>query len=471
MTGLPDNRAEAIIQSGVQAARAGDRARARALLVRALRADPAAVKGWMALYSVLDDPAERLYCLFNAGRLAPGDGRLRQEYERFKAEFGSIPPQPVPELADLPPPRQPASGSAAGPTAGPVVGLLTIARRRFEEGDEAGALRALLRALEQDPANPDALAGAVRLLTRQRQFAQAIHWTEQSVQAGNRDPGAYISLAELLLLQGGAGAGQAWEWLARLRQLPDARPAHLVRAATLYRQHGDLKTSLAVLHEAERIDPHDQQALMALAEAYDSLYHPERARVYFKRAMEADPRSAVGQQAEGKLLDIRPEVPRHVQISTRYALREVLGVVLIFYLLAALDAGLNLISLGVAGWFGVLLSVLGAYLLVTATSSPAQRVLAPLLNEVGELPYQEKSSHSADDLLPDVEDEPPPVQLPLAWRTGLGVFGGILLVLAAVLVLQNSLAGLRETLAALYSQRIPDHLLDVFTQLIRLSSL
>ncbi|MBN2472567.1 MAG: tetratricopeptide repeat protein [Anaerolineae bacterium] len=457
--------AEQAYQAGVQAARAGDRARARVAFTQAVRADPAAVKSWMALYQVCGDPAERLFCLFTAGRLAPDDARLRQEYERFKAQHGghgSITPRPLPELADLPQPRKPIT---------PVLGLLTIANNRLAEGDEEGALRFLLRVLEDDPAQPDALAGVVRLLTRHRRLPEAIHWTERSIQAGNRDPGAYISLAEMLLLQGGGGVGQAWDWLARLRKLPDVRPAQLVRAASLYRQHGDLKTSLEVLHEAERVDPTDQGALVALAEAYDSLYHPERARAYYKRAMEANPRSEVGQAAEAKLLDIRPHTPAHVLTSNLYALREVVGVVLFFYLLAVLDAGLNLISLGIMGWLGVVLSAVGGYLLVTATSSPAQHILDPILREVGEAPPTSEHEHSADGYLPEMADDKPPLQLPLAWRGVIGAFGGALLIVAAVLVLQHSLAGTRETLAALYGRRMPEFLLDVFNQLIRFSGL
>lgn len=474
--------ADRLYRVGVQAYQRQDRHRARTVWTQAVRLNPRHAPSWMALMQVCDTPDEQLYCLLHVRRLLPDDPRVRDVYTRFKRRYPRIQPRPLPELADQPPPASDSPRRSEPPikTAAPaaasqkprklwaeqqrrqaVAARLRAAAGRLAEGDFGGALRIYQNILREDPAQPDALAGAVRLLTRERRLDEALRLTEQSIQAGNRDPGAYMSLAELRLLQ---GIGDPWEVLAALRRLPDVKPAHLLRAAALYEKQGQSKNALETLHEAEHRDPDHQPTLMRLAEMYDEYYQEERTRYYLQRVVDLDPRSELGRAAELRLLEYSSHVPRHVQINMLYALREVLGIVLFFFLLALLDTGVNMTRMDAGGWGGVLLSVLGGYLLVTAVSSPAQRIFALFISGDGAAEPQPPLIDQAGYLPEPVREAPLPM-LPKDVRWVLGVVGSVVLLIAAWLVLRNSLISTQETLQVLSGRRLPDYLLDIFDQM------
>lgn len=67
-----------LLEQGIAALRAGDRARARACLAAAIAADPADARAWLWLSGALDDPAEQRYCLERALALDPGSAPARR---------------------------------------------------------------------------------------------------------------------------------------------------------------------------------------------------------------------------------------------------------------------------------------------------------------------------------------------------------------------------------------------------------
>ncbi len=471
--------AERLYRVGRQAMQEGNHPRARTVLAQALLIDPRYLPAWVALYRACSGPEEQLYCLAQIGRLKPEDPRIKQAYLALQARHPGARPRPLPEFAaegqPQPTPAAPESVAVAGPEPAPprplprgerrrqrrVEALLRRAAEMRAAGDEAGALSIYLDLLYEDPAQPEALAEAVRLLSRQGRLGEAQTWVERSIEMGNQDPGAYVSLAELRLHTSG---GDPWEPLAALRRLPQARPAHLVRAATLYQNWGQVREAVQVLHEAERLDPHHQPTLMRLAAIYQEYHQPARALHYLKRVVDVDPRSELGRAAEAQLLEVGPHIPRSVQTNMLYALREVLGIALFFFLLAALDAGLNVIAIDLAGWIGVSLSALGGYMVVSATSSPAQRVFQPFLGGA-EAPSRPAVVDPGDGYLPPVVSEAPLPTLPEGARWALGAVGSAILLVAAGLVLRHSLVSTQQTLQFLNRGQVPDYLLDIFTLL------
>ena len=487
MTPPPPSPADLLYEAGRRALQAEDRRRARALWVQAVALNPRHVRSWTALLQVCADPDEQLYCLYQLGRLNPQDPRLRRAYERFRAQHPSARPRPLPELtappaADPRPetalaampdqplaeapspaaPARPAESTAQSRTHDAVAarraeqltaGLLLVAARKREAGDDTGALAVYRDILRSDPTHVEALAESVRILSRQKRLEEARDWVEHSLRAGNRDPGAYVSLAELRLLIGG---GDPWEPLAALRRLPDLKPHHLLGAASVYWRHGQLRPALETLHAAEQMAPHEQAVLMRLAQAYEELGS-------LKRVVDRGARTAIGQAAEELLLERAPHIPRHIQMHMLYALREVLGIFLLFLLIAILDAGVSLTGISLAGWAGLLLSLVGGYLVVSAASSPSQQVFQRFLRPSA---APEKRSAPDDPYLPEtLEDEPVP-SLPMEVRLTLGTVGGVLLIVAAVLVLRNSLLSAQQTLSTLNSGQLPGYLLDIFDRLM-----
>ncbi len=69
---------EELLKEGIAALRRGERQRARAVLIAALRADPGDARVWLWLSGALDDPAEQRYCLERALALDPECAPARQ---------------------------------------------------------------------------------------------------------------------------------------------------------------------------------------------------------------------------------------------------------------------------------------------------------------------------------------------------------------------------------------------------------
>jgi tetratricopeptide (TPR) repeat protein len=86
-----------MFQEAVQAARKGQRIRARDLLTRLLRADQANPKYWIWLSAVVDTRKEQVYCLRTALKLDPNDLEARKGL----ILLGAI--EPGPDLAPVPP--------------------------------------------------------------------------------------------------------------------------------------------------------------------------------------------------------------------------------------------------------------------------------------------------------------------------------------------------------------------------------
>ena len=113
-----------LLQQGITAARAGEKGRARELLLHVIEQDEGVEAAWLWLSGVVDDPAERQICLENVLALNPNN-QAAQAGLRWLAEQSAIsapapsPPQaPRPVLApvpDEPPPAAPPRPAKATP--------------------------------------------------------------------------------------------------------------------------------------------------------------------------------------------------------------------------------------------------------------------------------------------------------------------------------------------------------------------
>jgi len=136
--------------------------------------------------------------------------------------------------------------------------------------------------------------------------------------------------------------------------------------------------------------------------------------------------------------------------SVWLAVREALGVGFLYLLMGFQDAGLNLMQLGTSRIAGIVMSIVGGYLLITATSSPQQKRLASWLG--GSVPVKEpkpKPATEKEDVVKTIMGEPEEeaTQLPIiptAVRVVIGVAGVVLLVAAFVLVFGAAIALLRN---------------------------
>lgn len=112
-----------LLRAGIEAVRAGQRQKARALLVQVLKADPRSELAWMWMVSAVDTDKERHFCLAKILEINPGNARARQMLQRIEqsgaAREGALPPaprQPVYKASQpLPEPGEPPA-TASAPT-------------------------------------------------------------------------------------------------------------------------------------------------------------------------------------------------------------------------------------------------------------------------------------------------------------------------------------------------------------------
>ncbi len=85
------------LQQGIQAAKAGDNALARTLLVQVVQQDVDNELAWIWLAQVMDDPARKLDCLQQALRINPDNAPVRKAIQALSEPAQPISPEPTPE--------------------------------------------------------------------------------------------------------------------------------------------------------------------------------------------------------------------------------------------------------------------------------------------------------------------------------------------------------------------------------------
>ena len=109
------------------------------------------------------------------------------------------------------------------------------------------------------------------------------------------DPEAYFSLAYAALME------EDYEECIRLSKLGRARvrgrdPRGLINLAFAYQHLGHYKESVATLKEAIRIDPTWSEAYQGLGACYEDQIKLDKAKEYYRRAVEVDPTNRAAQR-------------------------------------------------------------------------------------------------------------------------------------------------------------------------------
>ena len=87
------------LQQGIQAAKAGNNALARSLLIQVVQRDPNNEMAWIWLAQAMDDPARKVDCLQQALRINPGNDAVRNGLQKLlqSTSLQAPPPEPEPE--------------------------------------------------------------------------------------------------------------------------------------------------------------------------------------------------------------------------------------------------------------------------------------------------------------------------------------------------------------------------------------
>jgi tetratricopeptide (TPR) repeat protein len=455
--------ARSLYREGVLAIRdQKDIARGRDLLVQSLRQDPNNDMAWLWLTRTVTDRQKRLEYVERALKVNPANEQARQLKDRLQAA-----PPPEPPIPPAEPPPEPASAPPASPflatpaatgrsvirPIGPktvdipvtqgekeqIAQLMDKADIYLESGDEEAAVAQWVEVLKLRVDHEVALRNAAGHLWRMRYWDDAMELVQRAVDAGTRVPSIYLTAIDMAERRGDQGEAEVLR--ERIATLPAADEQLLVTVADYYVERYQTDQALRFLQQAIETHPDSQKLLVKLGDVYQQLDRNQEAMVYYDRAVRLGSRSKKGKEADKKLAGFVPVLTDRERGSVWLAVRETVGVMLLFVLMGWQDAGLSLFDMGPRRWVGVLLSAVGGYLLITATSSPQQEPVASWLG--GRVPV----TPVGEDTLQPVPAAPgraaqEPTHLPIVPASGrylLGTAGIVLLVMAFILVFYHAL--------------------------------
>jgi tetratricopeptide (TPR) repeat protein len=309
----------------------------------------------------------------------------------------------------------------------------------LESGDEEAAVAQWVEVLKLRVDHEVALRNAAGHLWRLRYWEDASELVQRAIDAGTQVPSIYLTAIDMAERRG--DQDEAGALRERIATLPAADEQLLVTVADYYLERYQTDQALRFLEQAIETHPNSQKLLVKLGDVYRQLDRNQEAMVYYDRAVRLGSRSKKGKEADKKLATFVPVLTDRERGSVWLAVRETVGVMLLFLLMGWQDAGLSLFDMGPRRWVGVLLSLVGGYLLITATSSPQQEPVASWLGgNVPAEPPGENPLQAAPAAPGRAAQEPTHLPIvPESVRYLLGTAGAVLLVMAFVLVFYHAL--------------------------------
>ncbi|KAB2858597.1 MAG: tetratricopeptide repeat protein, partial [Anaerolineae bacterium] len=280
------------------------------------------------------------------------------------------------------------------------------------------AVRAWTAVLDIRIDHPEALAKATKALYDGYFTEDAWKLMLRALRSGSTS--ATVFLLGIELAEKIGRWREADEIRMRLARLSDADPEIILKASQHLVNAGHPENAVKLLETGLKRHPENQTLWRYLGDGYRRTRHARLAAVAYDHAARLGPRTEDGKKAEAALQNEIPIVSEHEQRSFLLAFREAVAVSLLFLVLGFQDAGLDFSQMGRSRWLGVGLSLLGAYLLVTATSGSHQQPFGRWLG-----------SHASEAELPEIA---------LEARVVIGLMGGILLMVAFKLVLPIALS-------------------------------
>lgn len=424
--------AQALFREGITAIREEKNlSKGRELLTQSLRLDADNDMAWLWLSRTLSDREKQRQCIERALKVNPDNQQAQAFMERLLNT-------PVPPFHDIPkpkspppPPEKPATSDQAT-----IRSLLKKADTLTEQNDTEAAIEQWVRVLDIQPDHEEALGNAVRYLSRLKYMDDAHELVSNAIKSGTTHPSVYLTAIDIAKYQ--KNFPEADNLRVKLSTLPAADEGMIVGIVDHFLKNAQEALALQVLHNAVESHPKSQKMLIRLADLTKGQGRTQEAFELYESAASLGAGTKEGKAADIKLLEFAPSLTDKERGSTFLAFREALGIGALFLLMAWQDAGLNLLYLGVNRWVGVLVGIIGGYLAITATSSPAQQPLARLLGGVvPKAPEKPKNDFEAATMLPEHISELPAITLPV--RFILGAAGLTLMALAFWLVFNTAI--------------------------------
>ncbi len=501
--------AQTLFREGVQALRdQRDAAKARQLLTQSLKLDPNNELAWLWLSRTTNDPQKKLHCIERALRINPNNPQALALRDQLQAptlparspEFEPAPTQfvspftaPFEEVYDPPPPilyssspsddphsvlkqyeskpvPEPVEDSPRRARVVPVANqkeinnLLAQADQRLKAGDEEGAIETWVRVLEMQVDQPVAIQNAVKQLFKLGYKDDASELIWRAINAGTTSIPIHMTAIDLARVQG--EPGKVDDLREKVALLPNADEALRLKMVDYLINDGQMMRAEALLQKLIVAHPDSQGLLLRLGDMETQMEHKAQAMQYYERA--ARLKGSGGKHADKALSNFTPVITDRERGSILLAFREAVAFGAVYLLMGWQDAGLNLLHMGSQRWLGVLLSIVGGYLLVTALSAPQQKPLASWLGghvpETPEPPPVLAKKTEYEEPEPAVSSGPiqEPTHLPIvpmALRFVFAAVGVIVLIGAFMLVFSMSIQLLQHPVTPTIPRAI-----DIFSE-------
>jgi tetratricopeptide (TPR) repeat protein len=402
----------------------------RELLTQSLRLDADNDMAWLWLSRTLTDREKQRQCIERALKVNPDNQQAQAFMERIMNT--PVPPFHPTTTPKSPPPQE----KVVADDTTVIRSLLKKADTLMEQNDTEAAIEQWVHILDIQPDHEEALGNAVRYLSRLKYMDDAHELVSNAIKSGTTHPSVYLTAIDIAKYQ--KNFPEADNLRLKLATLPAADESLVVGIVDHFLKNAQEGAALQVLKNAVESHPKSQKLLVRLADLTKDQGRTQEAFELYESAARLGARTKEGKAADVKLLEFAPSLTDKERGSTILAVRETFGIGVLFLLMAWQDAGLNLLHLGVNRWIGVLVAILGGYLAITATSSPAQQPLARLLGGiVPKAPEKPKTDFEAATMLPEHISDLPAITLPV--RFILGAAGMMLMVLAFWLVFNTAI--------------------------------
>jgi tetratricopeptide (TPR) repeat protein len=423
---MPMNEAHTLFQEGVSAIRdEKDAAKGRRLLSQSLRLNPENDMAWLWLTRTTSDPQRQLECLERALSINPANTQA----QAFRQKLLTRSQQPV-AVQQAPARRTPPINQRE------LEAQMAEADKRLKDEDVEGAIELWARVLHVQPDHEQALANAVRHLSRLKYLDDAKELVWNAINCGTTHPSVYLTAIDI------AGRERRYEDADSLREkladLPTADDSLIADIVDDLIKHEEFGRAVHMLQRALQRQPDSPKLLLRMGQLNELQGKSRSAYEFYDRASKTGKNSSEGKEAIKKLDKFIPGISDRERASVLLAARETAAFSAFYLFLGWQDAGLNVGRMG-GRWLGVLLSTVGGYLLITATSSPQQQPLASLLG--GTVPEQPESNE-LDETGAMKEADAEPTQLPIiptGLRIVMGAVGAALLVVAFLLVFNTAI--------------------------------
>jgi tetratricopeptide (TPR) repeat protein len=159
-----------LLEQGIQAAQAGRREQARALLTKVVEADERNEQAWLWLAGMVDDPADMRTCLENVLDLNPGNAKAQQGLAWIEKRYGprpaaaSAPSSAAPHSIEAPHAAAPPMPAGGATYTGPTTKLIPPAAVPLTGAPAAAPAQLQAEA----PENPCPYCGAPTMLSQER---------------------------------------------------------------------------------------------------------------------------------------------------------------------------------------------------------------------------------------------------------------------------------------------------------------